>query len=143
MRLPDRRRNSMTPTESPSDRKPPARVFARVPPWARLMLRALGWIGGLLLAVLATVLLVVGVALAVAYPQLPEIASLTDYRPKLPMRVYSADGVLLGEYGEERRNFTPIARIPQVMRDAVLAAEDARFYEHGGVDYKGIARAAV
>src|SRR3954449_1908214 len=141
MRLPDRRRNSMTPTESPSDPKPPARVFARVPPWARLMLRALGWIGGLSLAVLATVLLVVGVALAVAYPQLPEIASLTDYRPKLPMRVYSADGVLLGEFGEERRNFVSIQQIPKVMQDAVLAAEDAKFYKHSGVNYVSVIRA--
>jgi hypothetical protein len=79
--------------------------------------------------------LLLGVALAVAYPNLPDIGSLTDYRPKLPLRVFSADGVLLGEFGEERRNFTPIAQIPKVMKDAVLAAEDARFYEHGGVDY--------
>ena len=84
-------------------------------------------------------LLVVGLALAVAYPNLPAIDSLTDYRPKLPLRVFSADGVLLGEFGEERRNFVPIAQIPKVMKDAVLAVEDARFYEHGGVDYKGVA----
>ena len=61
------------------------------------------------------------IALAVAYPNLPEIGSLTDYRPKLPMRIFSADGVLLGEFGEERRNFMPIAQIPKVMQDAVLA----------------------
>jgi penicillin-binding protein 1A len=88
-------------------------------------------------------LFVVAVALAVAYPNLPEISSLTDYRPKLPMRVYSADGLQLGEFGEERRTFTPIKDIPQVMKDAVLAAEDARFYQHGGIDYKGVARAAI
>ena len=82
-------------------------------------------------------------ALAVAYPNLPEIANLTDYRPKLPLRVISSDGVQLGEFGEERRNFVPIAQMPQVMKDAVLAAEDARFYQHGGVDYKGVARAAL
>ncbi len=85
----------------------------------------------------------VALALAVAYPNLPEISSLTDYRPKLPLRVYSSDGVELGEFGEERRTFVPIAEIPQVMKDAVLAAEDARFYQHGGVDYKGVARAAL
>jgi len=79
----------------------------------------------------------------VAYPNVPEISGLTDYRPKLPMRIYAADGVLLGEFGEERRNFTPIAQMPKVLKDAVLAAEDARFYEHGGVDYKGILRAAL
>src|SRR5205085_3778042 len=88
------------------------------------------------------VLMVVAIALAVAYPNLPEIASLTDYRPKLPMRIFSADGVLVGEFGEERRNFMPIAEIPKVMQHAVLAIEDARFYEHSGVDYKGVVRAA-
>jgi membrane carboxypeptidase/penicillin-binding protein len=89
------------------------------------------------------VLLLVALALAVAYPNLPDINSLADYRPKLPLRVYSSDGVLLGEFGEERRTFMPIASMPQVMKDAVLAAEDARFYQHGGVDYKGVARAAL
>ena len=95
-------------------------------------------LGGLL-----AVLLLIGVALAVAFPNLPDVGSLTDYRPKLPMRVISSDGVQIGEFGEERRNFTPIAQIPQVMKDAVLAAEDTRFYQHGGVDYKGIVRAAL
>ncbi|MBK1686771.1 penicillin-binding protein 1A [Rubrivivax gelatinosus] len=108
-----------------------------------LLLMALAWLAGLAVAAVLALLMVVGVALAVAYPQLPEIASLTDYRPKLPLRVFSSDGVLLGEFGEERRNFTPIAQIPAVMKNAVLAAEDARFYEHGGVDYKGVARAAI
>ncbi len=97
----------------------------------------------LALAGLVALLMVIGLALAVAFPNLPEVGSLTDYRPKLPMRVISADGVQLGEFGEERRNFTPIAQIPQVMKDAVLAAEDTRFYQHGGVDYKGIVRAAL
>ena len=101
------------------------------------------WLAGLAAAGLVALLLVVAVALAVAYPNLPDISSLGDYRPKLPLRVYSADGVLLGEFGEERRQLTPIEKIPQVMKDAVLAAEDARFYEHGGVDYKGVARAAL
>ncbi len=89
------------------------------------------------------VLLLGGVALAVAYPHLPQISGLLDYRPKLPMRIYSADGVLLGEFGEERRNFTPIDQVPKVMKDAVLAIEDARFYEHSGVDYKGVLRASL
>ena len=111
--------------------------------WAAGLLRGMGWAAALLAAGLLSLLLVVGLALAVAYPNLPEITSLADYRPKLPLRVYSADNVLLGEFGEERRSFVPIAQIPQVMKDAVLAAEDARFYEHGGVDYKGVARAAL
>jgi penicillin-binding protein 1A len=106
-------------------------------------LRAIGWTTALLGAALLAALLVAGLALAVAYPNLPEVSSLTDYRPKLPLRVFSADGVLLGEFGEERRSFLPIGQIPQVMKDAVLAAEDARFYQHGGVDYKGVARAAL
>jgi penicillin-binding protein 1A len=114
------------------------------PPAARpWLVRMFAWAFGLAGAALLALLLVVGVALAVAYPNLPEVASLADYRPKLPMRVFSSDGVLLAEFGEERRNFTPIARIPKVMKDAVLAAEDARFYEHGGVDYKGVLRAAI
>ena len=107
------------------------------------VLRMFAWAAGLSVAAVLAILLVVGMALAVAYPNLPDIHSLTDYRPKLPMRVYSADGVLLGEFGEERRNFMPIEQMPQVMKDAVLAAEDARFYEHGGVDYRGMLRAAL
>ncbi|WP_292449215.1 transglycosylase domain-containing protein, partial [Methylibium sp.] len=83
------------------------------------------------------------IALSVAYPNLPEISGLTDYRPKLPMRVYSADEVLIGEFGEERRLFMPISQIPKVMQEAVLAIEDARFYEHSGVDYIGIVRAGL
>jgi len=107
------------------------------------LLRALAWAAGLTATGGLALLLALGVALAVAYKNLPDIASLTDYRPKLPMRVYSSDSVLLGEFGEERRNFTAIDRIPQVMKNAVLAIEDARFYEHGGVDYIGMARAAL
>ncbi|AEG91876.1 candidate bifunctional family GT51 b-glycosyltransferase/PBP transpeptidase (candidate murein polymerase), Glycosyltransferase Family 51 [Ramlibacter tataouinensis TTB310] len=101
------------------------------------------WTGGALLAVIVSVATIVGVALAVAYPNLPDISELSDYRPKLPLRVFSAEGVLIGEFGEERRNLTPIAEIPQVMKDAVLAIEDTRFYSHGGVDYRGLLRAAV
>ncbi|MDP1901338.1 MAG: penicillin-binding protein 1A [Rubrivivax sp.] len=119
---------------------PSVHILARL---GRAALRVAGWSLSLLVAGIAAVAFVVGLALAVAYPNLPEVASLTDYRPKLPLRVFSAEGVLLGEYGEERRNFLPIGEMPQVMKDAVLAAEDARFYQHGGVDYKGVARAAL
>jgi penicillin-binding protein 1A len=103
----------------------------------------MAWAVGLVAAGIVVVVLLVGIAVAVAYPNVPEISGLTDYRPKLPMRIYAADGVLLGEFGEERRTFTPIGQIPKVMKDAVLAAEDSRFYEHGGVDYRGIVRAAL
>lgn len=82
-------------------------------------------------------------AMAVAYPNLPDISDLSDYQPKLPLRIYAADGALIGEFGEERRQLTPIDNIPTAMKQAVLAIEDVRFYQHGGVDYKGIARALV
>ena len=71
-----------------------------------------GWLVGLAIAGFAAVLMVVGVALAMAYPNLPEITALSDYRPKLPLRVFSAEGELLAEFGEERRELTPIAKIP-------------------------------
>ena len=120
-----------------------SQTLASLPPWARWLAVAAAWGMGLLAAGMLTVLMLVGLALAVAYPNLPEISGLLDYRPKLPMRVYSADGVLLGEFGEERRNFTPIAQVPKVMQQAVLAIEDARFYQHSGVDYKGVLRAGL
>ena len=101
------------------------------------------WAVGLAGAALFSLLMVVGVAMVVAYPNLPDISDLADYKPKLPLRVLTADGQLMGEFGEERRNLTPIKDIPQVMKDAVLAIEDNRFYEHGGVDYLGILRAGI
>ena len=80
---------------------------------------------------------------AMAYPNLPALDSLTDYRPKIPLRIYSADNMLIGEFGEERRNLVRIKDVPDVMKKAVLAIEDDRFYEHGGVDYIGIIRASL
>ena len=107
------------------------------------ILRALAWLGGGMIAAAVVLLLVLALALAVAYPNLPPISGLTDYRPKLPLRVLSSDNVLLAEFGEERRRFMPITQIPKVMQDAVLAIEDARFYRHGGVDYLGVVRAGL
>ncbi len=109
----------------------------------RILLRIVYWTGGLVLAGVLSILIVVAIALAVAYPNLPDISDLSNYRPILPLRVYSSDGVLIGEFGEERRNLTPIKEIPKVMIDAVLAIEDTEFYEHGGVSYKGFLRAAL
>lgn len=100
-------------------------------------------LAGLAVAGVACVLMAVGIALAVAYPNLPEVAGLADYRPKLPLRVISSDGSLIGEFGEERRNLLTINEIPAVMKNAVLAIEDARFFEHNGVDYRGMLRAAL
>lgn len=107
------------------------------------LVRLFLWAAGLATAGALALMMVIGVALAMAYPNLPEVSALSDYRPKLPLRVYSAEGELLAEYGEERRDLTPIAQIPKVMKDAVLAAEDARFFEHGGVDYLGMVRAGL
>lgn len=111
--------------------------------WLRWLLRITLWMTGLAAAAAVGLALIIAVALAVAYPNLPDISDLADYRPKLPLRVYSAEGALLGEFGEERRNLTPIEDIPKVMKDAVLAIEDARFFQHGGVDYKGVVRAGL
>jgi len=113
------------------------------PWWRRWFIRAPLILAGLGLAGLLSGVLLVGVGLAVAYPNLPDVKGLTDYRPKMPMRVYSADQVLIGEFGEEKRNFLPIKDIPPVMRNAVLAIEDARFYRHGGVDFLGVLRAGL
>ena len=99
--------------------------------------------GNATFAALLSGLIVLAIALSVAFPNLPDISDLSDYHPKLPLRVFSAEGDLLGEFGEERRNLTPIGEIPKVMSNAVLAIEDARFYQHGGVDYMGVIRAGL
>jgi penicillin-binding protein 1A len=98
---------------------------------------------GLLVAAGAGLMICLGIALAVAYPNLPDVADLADYRPKLPLRVLTSDGRLIGEFGEERRNLLAIGDIPAVMKNAVLAIEDSRFFEHSGVDYRGMLRAAL
>ncbi|OWQ86602.1 penicillin-binding protein 1A [Roseateles terrae] len=126
----------------PRDRGSQGRPKTRKAP-RHWLLRAVGWLFGLLLAGVLSVALLAGMALAMAYPSLPDISGLTEYQPKLPLRVLSADGQLLGEYGEERRSYSNIREIPKVMQDAVLAIEDARFYQHGGVDYLGVIRAGL
>ncbi|MDP2135746.1 MAG: penicillin-binding protein 1A [Sulfuritalea sp.] len=83
-----------------------------------------------------------GMVLILAYPQLPSVEVLTDYQPKIPLRIYSGDGHLIGEFGEERRNFALIKDVPAVMTQAILAAEDERFYQHPGIDTLGVLRAA-
>lgn len=119
------------------------RTAASPSPWVRWVFKGLAWTGGTLLALALCVLMGGLMALAIAYPNLPDVSELSNYRPKLPLRVYTAEGALISEFGEERRNLTPIGDIPDVMKKAVLAIEDARFYEHGGVDYLGVARAAL
>jgi len=81
--------------------------------------------------------------LALLWPTLPTLDKLTDYQPKIPLRVVSADGDLIGEFGEERRAVVTIKEVPEVMKQAILAAEDERFYSHGGVDYLSVLRAAL
>jgi penicillin-binding protein 1A len=88
---------------------------------------------------MATAMVVI--VLSLAYPNLPSLEILTDYRPKIPLRVYTADGYLLGEFGEERRAVVSIQDVPAIMKQAILAAEDERFYQHGGVDTLGVLRA--
>jgi penicillin-binding protein 1A len=87
--------------------------------------------------------LVVVLAAVLIYPSLPGLEALTDYQPKIPLRVYTEDGALIGEFGEERRSLIKIDAVPKQMVQAILAAEDDRFFEHGGVDYAGVARAAI
>jgi penicillin-binding protein 1A len=108
-----------------------------------LAVRILLGIGGIILGGVTAVALLIVFALSMAYPNLPELDAITSYRPKMPLRVFSADNMLIAEFGEERRNVVRFADIPELMKKAVLAIEDDRFYEHGGVDYLGIARAAV
>ncbi|MFM0595458.1 penicillin-binding protein 1A [Paraburkholderia dilworthii] len=118
---------------------PPAPQKRKRPLWLKLMI---GFVG-LIVAGILCVLLVLGYALVVATPNLPSLDALTDYRPKVPLRIYTADHVLIGEFGEERRDIVHIQDVPDSLKKAVLAIEDARFYDHGGVDLTGIARAGI
>ncbi|MFA6970219.1 MAG: penicillin-binding protein 1A [Gallionella sp.] len=95
------------------------------------------------LALFLLPLLLLGMAVMLTYPSLPSLEVLTDYHPKVPLRIYSTEGTLLGEFGEERRALVKIADVPDAMKKAILAAEDDRFYQHGGVDYMGVMRAAL
>jgi penicillin-binding protein 1A len=106
--------------------------------WLRFLLFPLALLAGLA----ATVALVAGLVVALAFPNLPSLEALTDYQPKIPLRVYTADGVLIGEFGEERRSVVSIAKVPPQLKNAILAAEDERFYQHTGIDYLGVLRAA-
>ncbi|HXZ10378.1 MAG TPA: penicillin-binding protein 1A [Paraburkholderia sp.] len=116
---------------------PPAPPKRKRPLWLTLIF---GFVG-LIVAGIVCVALVLGYALVVATPNLPSLDTLTDYRPKVPLRIYTADHVLIGEFGEERRDIVHIQDVPDSLKKAVLAIEDARFYDHGGVDLAGIARA--
>jgi len=116
-------------------RRPPPPHGAAWPLWLRLV------VGIVLLGVAGALALVFAVVML--YPRLPALSELTDYRPDLPLRVYSAEGTLIGEFGVQRRTVVPFAQIPLQVRQAFLAAEDAQFYEHGAVDWTGVFRAAL
>src|SRR3569833_821197 len=128
--------SSSSADKDPSSRKTSSRQFS-------LPVRIAAGITGVLAGLLLIGMLLLGFMLAMAYPNLTALDSLTDYRPKNHLRIFSADHVLIGEFGEERRNVVHFKEIPDVMKKAVLAIEDDRFYEHGGVDYTGIVRAAL
>ena len=104
--------------------------------WWQLLLLSIATIG-LALAALITL------AGLLIYPDLPSLDALTDYHPKIPLRVYSEDGYLIGEFGEERRAMVKIGNVPKALKQAILAAEDERFYQHGGVDTIGVLRASI
>ena len=116
---------------------------------ARRATSALRSRGFFILAALAALALLVVVgavvyALTVIVPNVPPIGAVLDYQPKIPLRIYTADHVLIGEFGEEHRDFVPIEKVPPLMKQAVLAIEDKRFYDHGGIDWiraMGAARA--
>lgn len=98
---------------------------------------------GLLLGLALFGVGLIAIAILVTYPKLPSLDSLQHYKPKMPLTIYSSDGQVIGVYGEQRREFTKIGDFPKILKDAVIAAEDKRFYEHWGVDVWGVARAAI
>jgi penicillin-binding protein 1A len=106
--------------------------------WLRFLTFPLALLGGLVVAGFC----LAGLVVALAYPNLPSLDTLTDYQPKVPLRVYTIEGDLIGEFGEERRVLVDIKDVPAALIHAILAAEDERFYQHSGVDYIGVARAA-
>jgi penicillin-binding protein 1A len=106
--------------------------------WLRFLAFPLVLAGGFL----ATCVLLLALTIALAYPNLPSLQALTEYQPKIPLRIYTAEGVQIGEFGEERRAVVAIGEVPDALKNAIIAAEDERFYEHAGIDYIGVLRAA-
>lgn len=98
---------------------------------------------GLILGIIITASTIITIIILQTYPKLPSMDELSNYHPKLPLEVYSADGVLLGQFGQEHRIFIKYAQIPPFLIDAILAAEDERFFNHKGIDYIGLIRATI
>ena len=141
---------SATTTRSPSSRTSGNGAGARQPgrrrpqaPRRHPVLRFLGWTVALSGTLVVSGALVGIVAYEVASSRLPPLTSLTDYKPKLPMQVFSADGLLIGEYGSEKRTVVSYSSFPEKMRQAILAAEDDDFFTHHGIDLFGVARAVL
>src|SRR5437868_6384239 len=107
-----------------------------------MWLRFLGFPLALLAGLGTAAVLLLALVIVLAYPNLPELGALTAYQPKSPLRIYSADGSLIGEFGEERRAVVSIAEVPADLKNAIIAIEDERFYQHPGIDYVGVLRAA-
>src|SRR5688572_19690165 len=107
-----------------------------------MWLRFLGFPLALLAGLAAAAVLILALVVVLAYPNLPELGAVTAYQPKIPLRIYTAEGVLIGEFGEERRAVVSIAEVPAPLKNAIIAAEDERFYQHPGIDYIGVLRAA-
>src|SRR3954465_1880229 len=106
--------------------------------WLRFIAFPLAVAAGLV----AAAFLVLALLVVLAYPNLPELNALTAYQPKVPLRIYTAEGTLIGEFGEERRAVVSIDEVPPQLKQAIIAAEDERFYQHPGIDYIGVLRAA-
>ncbi|WP_425102690.1 penicillin-binding protein 1A [Burkholderia ambifaria] len=126
------------PMQSTSPTSPPPPPEPKKRPWWQ---KALIGVAAMCVALVVAGGLVLGYALVVAWPNMPSLDALTDYRPKVPLRIYTSDHVLIGEFGEERRDIVHFKEVPDSLKKAILAIEDARFYDHGGVDLTGIARA--
>ncbi|WP_322026646.1 penicillin-binding protein 1A [Burkholderia sp. BCC1977] len=123
---------STSPTSPPPAPEPKKRSW-----WLKVLIG----LAAMCVALVVAGGLVLGYALVVAWPNMPSLDALTDYRPKVPLRIYTSDHVLIGEFGEERRDIVHFKDVPDSLKKAILAIEDARFYDHGGVDLTGIARA--
>ena len=130
--------NTPTPVQNapePSEKQPKKQgaLLWRIVKGLMLM----GVFGAIILPIVAAIFI------AMAWPSLPPVDTLKDYKPRMAMEIYTEDGQLIGEFGAERRKPTSFKDTPTHLKNAILAIEDARFYEHHGVDYYGLARAVV
>nr|WP_235043361.1 PBP1A family penicillin-binding protein [Candidatus Kinetoplastibacterium oncopeltii] len=97
----------------------------------------------LAISILASIIFIICILMFLAWRKLPDLSAMIDYKPRIPLRIYSSDNILIGEFGEERRSLLSFQNIPNIMKLSILAAEDDRFYKHGGIDWIGIIRAGL